>query len=677
VKEKILIISILILVLVKCSAIKNLNNHHINSNLSSQDSTSVKPVELSINPQEKEELFRLKRLYNESLKLLENSEINLAESTLVAALDIILIRGDDENRIITADYKEIETLITNKYKKLIQRNQIFNEGTPPEAIRYELDKLTLDDTREEDVEKNGSALSSFPLTVNRKVSNVIKFFQTRGNKTFTKWLERSTLYKDMMIEIFRDEGIPEDLIYLAMIESGFNPRAISSRYAVGMWQFMSSTGKMYDLRRNELVDERKDPYKSTVAAAKHLKDLYNKYGDWYLAVACYNCSPSKIERAMRRHKTRDFWKLRTIPRETRNHIPTLIGAILLSKHPEKYGFKNIAYMSSVEMDLVRLDTSLDLLVAAECMNTDYLTLKQLNPELRSWLTPTFKNGYFLKIPKGKKDIFTENLSKLPKDKLIKSFPHVIRKGETVSSIANKYRVKAAEIISLNKIRNPRRLRIGQLLKIPAHKVENPVKRFTRKVEVPGKKRIIYTVKPGDTLGEIAEVYGVRARDIRYWNDLSYRAFIYPKQKLDIWVLPTRDYGNRSQHIEEKPNGNNTNSSNNDGMRYQVKSGDTITRIARHFSIEESDIVKWNNLSNKDIIYPGQILIIYLQNKNNIIANNSEELNNNSQKYLVRQGDSLWKISRDFGVSIDELKRINNIRSARFIRSGDKLIIPQH
>ncbi len=369
-KFKIIVFLFFGLLIAGCSAFRNSFDEKNSSR--ENPPQNLKPVELPINPQEQEELLKLEKLYSEAVEFLKKGEITEAESTLVSALDIILSRGDDENRFVSEDYKKIETQITNEYKRLIKSNPVYNKEASPEAIRNEINKISSNETDVTENKTEELALSSFPLIINRKVGNVIRFFQTRGKKTFTRWLERSTVYRDMMKEIFKKEGIPEDLIYISMIESGFNPRAISSRYAVGMWQFMSSTGKKYGLRRNRFIDERKDPIKSTIAAAKHLKDLYKEYNDWYLTVASYNCSPKRIKRAIRRHKTKNFWKLRTLPRETRNFVPTLIGAILIAKNPEVYGFRNINYLPPLKVDMVRLKTPVDLAVAAECMNADYL-----------------------------------------------------------------------------------------------------------------------------------------------------------------------------------------------------------------------------------------------------------------------------------------------------------------
>jgi len=682
VKNKTFIFSFLLFFLFSCTGLKNFNKSSPPFNTAYQDSTVV-INELPPDPQEIEEISRLQSLYSESMNLIQDGEVTQAESTLVTALDIILLRGDDERTHLSHDFKEIEKLITGEYKKLIQRNQVFNAETPPEAIRYEIDKLTGDENEGLDISEREIVSSSFPLTVNRKVENVISFFQKRGRKTFVKWLERSTLYKNMMTEIFREKGIPEDLIYLAMIESGFNPKAISSRYAVGMWQFMSSTGKTYGLRRDRLIDERRDPVKATKAAAEHLKDLYQEYNDWYLAIACYNCSPKRIEMAMRRHKTRDFWKLTTIPRETRNHIPTLIGAILIARNPEKYGFRNIAYNDPIEFERVKLESSIDLAIVSDCINVDYLTLKNLNPELNSWLTPDFKDGYYLKIPKGKKALFLENLSKIPEDKRIKYFPHKVVRGETISSIAHNYRVRIKDVLELNNISNPRRLSIGKVLKIPAHPYVKPQQTYARTIEVPGRKKIIYIVKKGDTLGEIAEIYGVRARDLRYWNNLSYGHYIYPDQKLNVWVIPDREYGNRSSSQssntrEIAQNAENTADMDNSFYNYLVKKGDTISRISKYFLVSENDISRWNNLSNKNVIYPGQYLKIYLPGTKNTEPDVSVKIDiENAFEYSVKKGDSLWKISREFGVTINQLRKINDLNSAWLIKPGEKLFIPQN
>ncbi|RKY88406.1 hypothetical protein DRQ09_02945, partial [candidate division KSB1 bacterium] len=282
-----------------------------------------------------------------------------------------------------------------------------------------------------------------------------------------------------------------------------------------------------------------------------------------------------------------------------------------------------------------------------------------------WLTPAFKDGYFLKIPAGKKDVFLKNFKKLSKNELVKYFPHRIKRGETISSISKKYKTTISEILSINKIRNVRRLRIGSIIKVPAHPSVRYTKRYVNKVVVPGRKKVVYKVKPGDTLGEIAEVYGVRARDIRYWNNLSYREYIYPEQRLNIWILPEKDYGNRS-----------TTSEKSDVFIYKVKRGDSIAKISKYFSVSEKDIILWNNLTDKNVIFPGQSLKLYLKTGSVDKNTNRELLTGNFVKYVVRKGDSLWKISRIFGISLNRLIEINNLRGRKLIHPGDQLIIPE-
>ena len=228
--------------------------------------------------------------------------------------------------------------------------------------------------------------SDIPLTLNSKVNYFINFFQYKGHASFAKWLSRSERYIPMMQEILRKEGMPEDLVYLAMIESGFATHAVSVANAVGPWQFISGTGRRYDLKINDWIDERRDPIKSTVAAALYLKALYAMFNnDWYLAAAGYNAGENKILRAINMYDTRDFWEISKgsyLKRETKDYVPKLLAAAIIAKDPVKYGFADIAYLPAMDLDTVEITSRTDLDLISRLTDVPINILKELNPELR-------------------------------------------------------------------------------------------------------------------------------------------------------------------------------------------------------------------------------------------------------------------------------------------------------
>jgi membrane-bound lytic murein transglycosylase D len=317
--------------------------------------------------------------------------------------------------------------------------------------------------------KEFSPAFNIPIVVNREVEWFIRYFQTTHRRHFVRWLARSKKYIPLMQKILKENNLPTDLVYMAMIESGFSTKARSHKQAVGPWQFIPGTGKRYGLRTDWWIDERKDPIKSTIAAAQYLKDLYDMFGSWFLAAAGYNAGENKIKRAINRHKTEDFWELATyryLRRETKQYIPKLIAALLIAKSPEKYGFKDIEYEEPLEFDTVEIDSPIDLRTAAKVLEIDYESLKDLNPELRRWNTPPNISSYQLKIPFGKKGEFLVRYKEIkPKNKML-FHAHKIRPGDTLYKIAKLYKTQIDPILEMNNIRFPRRIRPGDHLIIP-------------------------------------------------------------------------------------------------------------------------------------------------------------------------------------------------------------------
>jgi len=318
-----------------------------------------------------------------------------------------------------------------------------------------------------------------------------------------------------------------------MIESGLNPKAYSKAAANGMWQFIYSTGKLYGLERNWYVDERRDPEKATRAACAYLTDLYDEFDNWYLALSAYNAGEGRVRRATRIHQTSDFWQLHSLPRETRNYVPYFLAATIIAENREKYGFYNKEKKNpSYDYDIVSIEKSADLTVLARSAETTYKKLRDLNSELRQSATPT--KGYALKIPKGKKDIFMANYNTLPENERFapQFVTHKVRNGESLWTIAKKYRISVHDLAAVNKVRNRSMIRIGQKLTIPIPGVNMASIPISK---MPGFNKVTYKVRKGDTLGHIAEDYGTQASNIRKWNGIKYGQHIFPGQKLTLWI----------------------------------------------------------------------------------------------------------------------------------------------
>ena len=389
--------------------------------------------------------------------------------------------------------------------------------------------------------------SDIPLQLNSKVEYFIDYFQTRGRGTFARWLSRSERYIPMMKEVLRKEGMPEDLVYLAMIESGFSPHAYSVASAVGPWQFMAATGKRYALRIDQWIDERRDPLKSSIAAALYLKELYDLFNkDWYLAAAGYNAGENKILRAINMYDSRDFWQLSKgsyLKRETKDYVPKLLAAAIIAKEPARYGFADIAYLPPVEFDTVTIPTRTDLELVAKIADVPYQALRDLNPELRRWCTPPDYPDYQLKLPKGKKALFEEEYAKVPEDRRFTQKTvysrYRVKKKDTLASVARRYGTTPEVLTELNHLRKNAKLR-GKVLVVPvpnasgdAPPAERPVPVLARVNSDAKEFKKYYTVKKGDTLAGLAKRFNVSAKLLSAWNNLKERVALRPGKRIIV------------------------------------------------------------------------------------------------------------------------------------------------
>jgi len=389
-------------------------------------------------------------------------------------------------------------------------------SVPPQLKPPSEDVAQLDEVIEESPDIKPYQI---PMILNDSVENHLEYFKTRGRDIFQLWLDRSARYIPVMKEIFREKNLPEDLVYVAMIESGFNPYAVSWARAVGPWQFMPATGKLYGLKIDWWIDERKDPVKSTIAAAEHLKDLHNLFGSWPLALASYNAGAGKVQRAVLRTRSEDFWDLkasRYIRKETKNYVPKYMAATIIAKNPEAYGF-NVANVNPFKYDEVVLEESTDLRLIARCADSTYEEIKELNPEIRRWVTPPHYSKYTLRIPAGKKESFLANFAAIPPEQKIKWERHEVKKGETLASLAKQYGTTSEAIRDINRIRK-NRISPGKHLLIPvdANAKNNDVGLLTPN-QASNHQQILYRVRRGETLVKIAQMHNVSVADIREWN----------------------------------------------------------------------------------------------------------------------------------------------------------------
>lgn len=375
-----------------------------------------------------------------------------------------------------------------------------------------------------------------PVELNDAVVAYIRFFQTDAREHFSRWLARSTRYIPMMRQVLEKQGLPLDLVYLSMIESGFSAYAYSFARAAGPWQFVQGTSKRYGLVTDFWVDERRDPYKSTIAAARYLKGLQERFhGDWYLAWAGYNAGEGKVSRAIRKEKTTDFWRMmgkgRTLRAETKHYVPKLIAAALIAKHPERFGF-HVEYEQPPEVDEVQVPDATDLHVIAKAAGISFEQLHDLNPELRRFCTPP--GGWTLKLPKGTRELFLAEYEKLGPSERLSFVEHRVERGEPLSKIARAYGVTEAAILRTNGIRSYRQIKPGRLLVVPARGLLTGSKLEDRRVQgragaklvaqpaVLRKAGTVYTVRPGDSLWTIAAKFSTTVDKLKRLNGLTGR-----------------------------------------------------------------------------------------------------------------------------------------------------------
>jgi membrane-bound lytic murein transglycosylase D len=364
--------------------------------------------------------------------------------------------------------------------------------------------------RAEEAAKNFS--HDLPLTVNDQVLSFVNFFQTpRGRTIVETGLRRAGRYREMISRVLQEEGLPQDLIYVAQAESAFQPLALSRAGARGIWQFVAYRGHEYGLRHTWWIDERQDPEKATHAAAQHLRDLYKLYGDWYLAIAAYNCGPGNVQKGIERTGYADFWELykrNVLPRETKNYVPIIIALTLIAKDAAHYNIQ-VEPEAPVPTDIVKPGRAIDLRLVAETIDADVQTLRSLNPALLRLATPN-DPSFELHLPVGTAQKFSAEIADIPPDKWVSWRRHRVESGETLTSIAKKYRVTAAAIADANSLERHAALDAGEKLIIPATQPQSETKRWL----------VSYRVRRGDTFLGIAERFSVSADDLRKWNHLK-------------------------------------------------------------------------------------------------------------------------------------------------------------
>ena len=499
---------------------------------------------------------------------------------------------------------------------------------------YPLDKsqpfyLSLDALRGADSSLRPDDLKldfDFPLVYHPRIERWLNYFTVgEGREVFARWLARSGRYEEMIRQILREEGLPEDFLYLAMIESGFNPAAYSRARAGGIWQFMPSTGRKYGLSMDWWADERRDPEKSTRAAVQYLSDLYARFGSWHLAAASYNAGEGKIQRAIDTYETEDYWELLDysfLRNETKDYLPKMIAAAIIAKNPERFGFTDVALEPPVEYETVPVSDATDLRVIARCAGATYQEILRLNPELLRWCTPPGRS-WQVRVPKGTAETFQLAYAQVPPSQRVTFRRHVIRQGETLSEIAASYRTGVGAIMQVNGIRNPRTIRTGQSLIIPTPigsapavvasaprptPKKSPAPPPVAKNPPPGTKKVVYTIQSGDTLWAISLAYDVTVAQLKSWNGIRNHYELKPGDTVMV-------YTTQSEPLILASNPPATPPQNSSSITYTVRRGDNLWTIAQRFRLRIEDIQAWNSLERDHILQPGDRLQLFVAKEN--------------------------------------------------------------
>jgi len=487
---------------------------------------------------------------------------------------------------------------------------------------------------------------------NARVDKFIHRFRGVERSFFERSVKRGRAHIAMIQRILTEHGVPRELAALALIESGYNPRARSRAGAVGMWQFMPRTGRMYGLERDYWVDMRRDPEKATEAAAQHLRDLYEYYEDWPLALAAYNAGTGRVNRAIRRAGTRDYWRIVQsrwyLVRETRDYVGRFYAALEILTNPERYHFAPLVPEKEEAFEYAEIPDATDLEVISKAAGVGHARIVALNPELRRFCTPPEPSEpYRVRLPAGTGETFAAAFSQIPEDKRVTFRLHKVRRGETPSHIARHYRTSSRVLLDFNGIPSPRHLRAGKTIIVPVRgdgAAPAVHAKAVRKAEpIPAGRT--HVVRKGESLWRIAGRYNIDVNHLRRLNGLDGRALLRPGQRITLASARERLSGADARH-------------------HAVATGDSVWSIARRYGMTTASLKRCNELGPTAVIHPGQHLKLCDG------AANAQQ----ARVHVVSRGDSLWTIARSYAISVEDLLRWNRMSPTSIIHPGDNLVV---
>ena len=636
------------------------------------DSLAIRPswtyYQYALQAMDNQEWLLARHYLDESLRQLVSEKFDSTYKNVSAAEDSAY-RAKMPLRIVRAldeVYPNVASLGENADNYI--RNEVSIEGIDA------LDESQADSAALQIIESFLDTLDvsqfTLPVKFNDRVQQEIYYMTTTARKFMEGSLSRKTAYDSLIYAQLDTAKMPRDLIYLALVESGFKLKAYSRAKASGMWQFIPETGKRYGLDVDYWVDMRRNPEMATGAALKYLNRLHDEFGDWLLAMAAYNCGEGRVRRLLREMQedsTRDtsvavtYWDLE-LPKETMRYVPRILAAMVIGHYPDQYEM-TVEKTYQPDFDTVTVFDSFPLEEVAKLLKVTEDTLRTLNMELVKWCTPPNKESYLLRLPVGTRAAFVEGYDKMEKNNFSSWHHHKVRKGESLGVIARQYGIKVSELQQANDMKNSR-IRAGQTLLIPIKVTPKPKANRGTKPE----KVRTYIVKAEDNLASVARKFGISQDSIRSWNSMDAAAFIKEGDTLKV------------SKPELKPQVENTRPKIGKGEKYVVREGDTFADIAKSYDVPVVMLMQANEGFNRRLSV-GDSLVIpeYVRKKAEKKAAKSEtktaakpKSNEKTSVYTVQSGDNLTNIARKFGTTVAKIQELNNMGNSSSLSVGQKL-----